>query len=456
MKKNLPHFLYYVIILIPFGSSGQNLVRTNMANSKEIIQLATTQVLEVNLPSTPSTGYGWYVIEANSLSVLQQIEESFESDNKDNPIGSSGITTILFIPSGKGSCALEMVYKRIFENDAPLANYKIEVNCEGAYNGNYSPVVANDVVPAEEKSDITNTNQLRALPTSFSWQPYCTPVKNQGSCGSCWAFCTTASFEAVVNIWDKKINDYSEQYLVNCHTKSSGCSGGSSSAYSLYVSTGAVAESELPYKAKNGTCTSYNYLEKAISYKTVKNSPETIKEAIYNYGPIYTAICAGSNLNKVGTGILTKTDGTNLNHAVLLVGWNDDEGYWIVKNSWGASWGSKGYFKAKYGVSGIGGGSAYINYKGIISHGTTTGIADADNMELTIGPNPNNGIFTINGLTENNSIEVCDMVGRVVFKTFSTSNTQIIDLNKKNKGVYIYKIINNKTNKAVHGKVVVN
>lgn len=456
MKNRLHKLLYYVIFIIPFGAFGQNFVRTDMTNSKEVIQLAATQVLEVYLPSTPSSGYGWYLKDANSASFLKQMEESFESDNKDNPIGSSGITTIRFIPNGKGLCELEMVYKRIFENEAPLANYKIAVNCEGLYNGSYSPIVENDIALTEENSDITNNQQLRALPASFSWQPYCTPAKNQASCGACWAFCTTGAFEAVVNIWDNKVNDYSEQYLINCHTKASGCNGGSSTAFNLYINTGAVAEAELPYKAKNGTCSSYTFLEKAISYSTVKNSIDSIKEAIYNYGPVYTAICSGSNLNKVGTGILTRSDGTTLNHAVLLVGWNDAQGYWIVKNSWGTSFASKGYFKAKYGVSAIGEGSAYINYKGIISHGNTTGIADAENLALTIGPNPSKGIFTINGLTGNNKIEVYDMVGRLVFQTLSKSATQIIDLNEKNKGVYIYKVINNNSEMALHGKLILN
>ncbi|MEO6901462.1 MAG: C1 family peptidase [Bacteroidia bacterium] len=457
MKKKLHKLLHYVIFLIPFGAFGQNFVRIDMTNSKEVIHLAATQVLEVTLPSTPSTGYGWYLKDANSASFLKQMDESFESDTKYNPIGSSGITTIRFIPNGKGLCELEMVYKRIFEKESPLANYKISVNCEGFYNGSYSQSVENDdIAITEENSQITNNQKLRALPTSFTWQTYCTPAKNQGSCGACWAFCTTGSFEAVVNIWDKKVNDYSEQYLINCNTKGSGCNGGSSTAFNLYINPGAVAEAELPYKAKNGTCATYTHLEKAISYSTVKNITDSIKQAIYNYGPVYTAICSGSNLNNVGTGILTKSDGTTLNHAVLLVGWNDTEGYWIVKNSWGTSFASKGFFKAKYGVSAIGEGSAYINYKGIISHGNTTGIVDANNLRLTISPNPSTGIFTIKGLIGTNKIEVYDMVGRLVVQKLSENETQIIDLNENNKGVYIYKIINNNSKIALHGKLILN
>jgi C1A family cysteine protease len=316
MKKHLHSFVFTVIILLSFNLFSQDFVRVSIANSGEVLKLNTHQILEVSLPSTPSTGYSWHIKDATRLSSIQQIgHESFVSDSKENPVGSSGTTTIRFAPVSTGISDLEMVYKRPFENEAPLNSYRLQVHSDGAYTGTYSP--------AEEVSIPEAAETVRAVPASFSWQTSCTSVKNQGSCGSCWAFTSTAAFEAVVNIWDNVANDYSEQFLVNCHTGSSGCSGGSNSALSVYVNKGAVMETSLPYTAKDGTCGTYTYHEKAIAYKTVSNTQTALKQALYDYGPMYTAICAGTNLNNLGTGILTKSDGTTLNHAVLLLGWDD-------------------------------------------------------------------------------------------------------------------------------------
>jgi len=418
-----------------------------MANSGEVLKLNTNQVLEVNLPSIPSTGYGWYVKDATRLSSIQQIgHESFVSDSKENPVGSSGTTTIRFAPVSTGISDLEMVYKRPFENEAPLNSYRLQVHSDGAYTGTYSP--------AEEVSIPETAETVRAVPASFSWQTSCTSVKNQGSCGSCWAFTSTAAFEAVVNIWDNVANDYSEQFLVNCHTGSSGCSGGSNSALSVYVNKGAVMETSLPYAAKDGTCGTYTYHEKATSYKTVSNTQAALKQALYDYGPMYTAICAGTNLNNLGTGVLTKSDGTNLNHAVLLLGWDDVGGYWIIKNSWGKNWGSQGYGKIKYGISGIGGASAYINYKGIIPHVPTSIATQESGINIIVSPNPSNGLLNITGVNEESKIQVYDLVGKKIHESTIRSNAHTIDLNNESKGIYLYKIISTQNNNIIQGKLL--
>ncbi len=175
---------------------------------------------------------------------------------------------------------------------------------------------------------------VAGLPSAFSWQDKCTSVKNQGSCGSCWSLTATAAFEAIVNIWDNVKNDYSEQYLVNCHTASSGCDGGTNSCFSMYVNNGTVMEKDLPYKAVDGTCGTYTFHQKAKSWAKVSNTQDAIKQAVYDYGPIYVAIDAGTNFSNAKAGqVLTKSDGTSLNHAVTCVGWDDAKGAWLIKNS---------------------------------------------------------------------------------------------------------------------------
>ena len=450
MKKNLYSFLIFSILLTVSGY-GQNFIQVTQSDFERKIFISTDKVLEVKLPSTPSSGFGWYAKNLNE-NILKQVGDwEFISDNPNNSIGASGIQITRFIGVSDGITEIEMLYKRPWENENEAINaYRITVVSGGAYRGK-------EIKPVEHAS-ITyaaDDQTFSALPAAFNWQSSCTSVKNQGSCGSCWAFTSTAAFEAVVNIWDKSIKDYSEQFLVNCHTSSSGCGGGSNSSLSMYVNKGAVNEKDLPYKAANGTCGTYTYHEKAISYKTVSNTQAALKQAIYDYGPMYTAICAGSNLSNLGTGILTKNDGTNLNHAVLLLGWDDAGGYWIIKNSWGLNWASQGYGKIKYGVSGIGGASAYINYKGVIPH-TPTAITEADrNFSVNVYPNPSNGVFSIDGLQKENTIGVYDVVGKLVYQTVSANSSVTIDLKSQNQGMYFYKIMNPSNQSVATGKLMV-
>jgi C1A family cysteine protease len=454
MKKNIQLSIFYACLLFASTLFGQTFIQAEKVNANEVFHVNTDQVLEVRLPSNPSTGYSWFIKDQNKLTCISPIgQERFESNNPNAAIGEAGLSIMRFIPTSKGSCDLMMVYKRPWESDDQIMDtYEIAVACNGAYMGGYIPEQITE--PVVDMGDLHKAN---ALPTSFTWRPNCTPVKDQQSCGSCWAFTCTASFEAVINIWDKVQHDFSEQFLVNCHTSSSGCTGGSNAAYSMYVSKGGVNETDLAYKAVNGTCGTYTYHEKAQSYKTVSNTVAAIKQAVYDYGPIYTAICAGSNLSSlVGTGILTQSDGTTLNHAVTIVGWDDAGGYWLVRNSWGSSWGDGGYFRAKFGVSGIGGASAYINYKGIIDH-TATGIDNAGHINtLTVVPNPSDGHFTLNGLNEGDKVEVYDIVGKIVYQTVSMNSTHSVDLSNEDNGLYVYKVINTKNNTNVQGKLVKN
>lgn len=447
MNKRLPLF---VILLLINGMVmyAQQLVQTTLGNNNQSINLTDLQLLEVRLPSTPSTGFTW-VAEGNSqLSTLVEIDQRFESSAADNAIGASGYTIIRYMPSASGSTDLKMVYKQPFEAKSEVLNsYNIKVNCAGSYAGP-SIEVAKPAAPEAPMS-------VEGLPSAFSWKDQCTPVKNQGSCGSCWSFTATAAFEALVNIWDKKVYDFSEQFLVNCHTQSSGCDGGSNAALSMYVNYGAVLEADAPYKAKDGTCATYTYHEKAKSYAKVSNTQDAIKQAVYDYGPIYVAICAGTNFSNAKAGqVLSKTDGTSLNHAVTCVGWDDAKGAWLIKNSWGTSYCDKGYVWVQYGVSGVGGSSARFDYKGKIPH-STTGIAVNRSADLSVFPNPGEGIFTFSGLEINDKIQIYDVLGKVVYETKATNNQQTLDLTNQTKGMFIY-VITGANNEAVQGKLINN
>lgn len=389
------------------------------------------------------------VKQNGTLSTLTELTQSFESNTPDNAIGAAGTTSIKYMPNSAGVTNLELVYVRPFETNGEILNtFSIKVNSAGKYAGQAFELPK----PAQVEAPMA----VQGLPSAFNWQDKMTSVKNQGSCGSCWSFTTTAAFEGVVNIWDNVKKDYSEQYLVNCHTNSSGCDGGSNSAFSMYVNNGTVMETDLPYKAVDGTCGTYTFHEKAKSYSKVTNTQDAIKQAIWDYGPIYVAIDAGTNFSNAKAGsVVTKSDGTSLNHAVTCVGWDDAKSAWLIKNSWGTSYCDKGYVWVGYGVSGVGGSSARFDYKGKIPH-SVTGISTNVFVNVSVYPNPGQGEFTFSGLQANDRIQIYDVLGKLVYETKATGNTQAVDLTNENKGLFIYTITDAASHRTASGKLVNN
>ncbi|HSH64567.1 MAG TPA: C1 family peptidase [Bacteroidia bacterium] len=448
MNKKLP-LLVILLSIMSMITFAQQMVRAGLGNNNQAIELSNVQVLELKLPSNPSTGYTWMVKENARLSTLVELDQRFESNSTENPVGASGFTTIRYMPTSNGTTDLQLVYKRPFEENGDILNtYDLKINCEGKYAGQAIELSKAEAPEAPMSVD--------GLPSAFDWKAQCTSVKNQGSCGSCWSFTATAAFEALVNIWDKKQYDFSEQFLVNCHTASSGCDGGSNASLSMYVNYGAVLETDLPYKAKDGTCGTYTYHEKAKSYSKVSNTQDAIKQAVYDYGPIYVAICAGTNFSNAKAGqVLSKSDGTSLNHAVTCVGWDDSKGAWLIKNSWGTSYCDKGYVWVKYGVSGVGGSSARYDYKGKIPH-STTGIDINKVANFTLFPNPGEGVYTFSGLHVNDQIRIIDVLGKIVYETTATDNVQTFDISNQSKGMFIYLITNSQTHETVQGKLIHN
>jgi C1A family cysteine protease len=451
MKKSVQLSFLCAFVLICGGLFAQGFVQATFSNANQSIALASDQVLEIRLPSTPSTGYGWYLKANSNARFIQQVEQAgFVSDSPENLEGSSGNQIIRYIPTGKGLNDLELEYRRPWESDDLVADtYRLQVNCEGKYTGSYVPVEIEEPVIEPSKTS-------RALPSAFTWGPQSTVAKNQGSCGSCWSFATSGAFEAVINIWDNNVRDLAEQWLVNCDKSSSGCNGGTY-AFKMFVNNGTVYENDLPYKGKDGTCaSSFTYHEKAKSYGTVTNNVDKMKQALYDYGPMYVSICAGSNLQNYKSGVITKSDGTQTNHGVVLTGWNDTDGCWIIKNSWGATYGEKGFFRIKYGLSAVGTKVAYVDYKGVIPH-TPTGIAGNYNSDITVYPNPsNNGQFSIHGLTHSNRIEVMDVLGKSVYEQTVQNDNHKLDISNLNKGLYFYRITDLQTNQVMQGKLLFN
>ncbi len=205
---------------------------------------------------------------------------------------------------------------------------------------------------------------------------YVSPVKDQGSCGSCWAFAVTAGLESQVMIAAAGLPlNLSEQILVSCSGAGS-CSGGSPSSASTYIkNVGLPDESCFPYTATNNSCRNacanwQSDTEMINGWHSASGSVDNIKNAVYAYGPVIATFYVYNDFFSYRSGVYSYTTGSYVGaHAVLVVGYDDTNQCFIVKNSWGSGWGEAGYFQIAYsevsGTSRFGYSVlAYDGYKG--------------------------------------------------------------------------------------------
>ncbi|CAN0922396.1 Cysteine proteinase RD21A [Linum grandiflorum] len=210
-----------------------------------------------------------------------------------------------------------------------------------------------------------------SLPESIDWRKKgaVAAVKDQGSCGSCWAFSTVASVEGINQIVTGDLITLSEQELVDCDTGyNEGCNGGLMDyAFEFIIKNGGIdSDDDYPYTGYDGRCDSYRKNNaKVVSIENYEDVPindeSALQKAVANQ-PIAVAIEAGGRGFQLYTsGIFSGPCGTQLDHGVAVVGYGSEGGkdYWIVRNSWGASWGEEGYLRmerniaAKTGLCGI-------------------------------------------------------------------------------------------------------
>lgn len=271
-------------------------------------------------------------------------------------------------------------------SDAQNCEY-IEIDCSSqGYNGCYGGVCTNDIEPefdvynlsreeftrilgtipedldeliasGTKVMDFSEQTPLLEYPQVFNLLDYMTPVKNQGLCGSCWAFSAIAAIESELKMKTGLTLDLSEQELVSCcPTQTSGCLGGHPIKALMYIKNNSISlEDCFAYQFSDAPCTFCSNKipnnSMGVEDLAIVNKTDFKLAIIMNHTVIITIASVPISFQNYKYGIYSDVEGEEIipnGHAMLLVGYNDIDEYWIVKNSWGENWGENGYVRIAY------------------------------------------------------------------------------------------------------------
>jgi len=305
----------------------------------------------------------------------------------------------------------ESAFSAFRENDAKIQRFNAGDETYTLGHNEFSDMTSaefNSVMLTGYVEDKTREKDYEVLSTkdiadSKDWVALgaVTPVKNQGQCGSCWAFSTVMGIEGDLFVEAGKLISLSEQDLVSCdHNGDQGCNGGlMDNAFKWVEENGICTEEAYPYTAGTGTAgtckTSCTPAVKITGFKDVTPKDETQLLAAVNQQPVSVAIEADKSVFQLyKSGVLTsKTCGTQLDHGVGIVGYGTESGtdYWKVKNSWGSSWGLDGYILMERNVNMCGISQSASYPTGATASGSSpspSGPAPSSPAPAPAGPSP--------------------------------------------------------------------
>jgi len=207
--------------------------------------------------------------------------------------------------------------------------------------------------------------QASTLPASYDLKKlgFMTSVKNQGDCGSCWAFATAGMFESVIKKTFSATENLSEQQLISCNSYGYGCDGGWF-VPEIYKD-GAVKETSFPYKQASASCKTgckKYYHSTGFKFISANGIPSvtSLKNAIYKYGAVAASVYVDDRFQYYKSGVFNGKANGDINHAIIITGWDDTKQAWHIKNSWGSDWGESGYMWIAYNCQSIGYGACVI------------------------------------------------------------------------------------------------
>lgn len=201
------------------------------------------------------------------------------------------------------------------------------------------------------------------IPEKYDWRDKgIGAIRNQGDCGSCWAFSITSVLNDVYMIYAPSMykGQLSEQYLTSCARDMFGCGGGMPTAWKWMIAPqGAPTLAEYPYTSGNtgntgscqmsnkkvvGSVTEWHYVGSNDRSPTI----DEIKKAVFAYGPVSVTVAADNAFLAYKSGVFNACNSTSTNHMITIVGWDNATKSWIVRNSWGLSWGENGFGKVAW------------------------------------------------------------------------------------------------------------
>ncbi len=386
-------------------------VRVSTADDGRQVQLREGQVLVVSLEANPSTGYTWQVADSEEGAEGEWILREagpIEFQPASTLLGAPGTQILRFHALAEGHDRLRLEYRRPWEGEAePAGVFSLEVQAVGPFKDASSAPTARAAGGAVDSSILTKEQPQLDLPSAFNWCDFggCTPIKDQGLCGSCWAFGTVGPLELNLLIDGGLVEDLSEQYLLSCNTEFWGCDGGwwAHDYHAWKVppgesGAGAVVEADFPYVARDDPCNPpHPHHHKVDSWQYVGSTTSVpavtaIKQAIYEHGPVSAAVCVNAAFQSYSGGVFLGPGCANVNHAIVLAGWDDNQGLdgvWFLRNSWGPGWGESGYMRIGYGVSSVGFSANYVEYFSSNCYNLTVKVSPGGAGTITIDPPPN-------------------------------------------------------------------